>query len=211
MKNSSEAAVLETVSVISAESVGSAARLWELPSFNEPDPNSLPTAKHLQEIEQAAYEEGFARGKAEGYAAGAAIAREQAQRLRDLLEHLARPIAELDAEVESTLVALAIDVARRLVNAQIELDPTIVAGVVREALEALGDTPRDARVHLHPADLESLRDVLQPPSEGPKWRFVPDASLHRGDCRIVTEGGQVDARLDTREAGVSRTLIGDRA
>ena len=208
MKNSSDAVLPDVVSVITAETVGRAAQLWELPSLVDPDPP--PTAAELQEIETAAYEEGFARGKAEGYAAGAAIAREQAERLRLLLEHLARPIAELDEEVERTLVALAIEVARRLTNAQIELDPGVTASVVREALEALGDTPRDARVHLNPAELEALRGILEPPTEGPKWRFVADNTLHRGDCRIVTDGGQVDARLDTREASLSRALLGDR-
>lgn len=209
MKNSSDAAVLpDLVSVITAETVSRNAQRWSLPSLKEPDPP--PTAAELQEIEQAAYEEGFARGKAEGYAAGAAIAREQAERLRLLMEHLARPIADFDAEVENALVALAIEVARRLTNAQVELDSKVTVGVVREALEALGDTPRDARVHLNPAELEALREVLSPPTEGPKWRFVGDASLHRGDCRIVTEGGSVDARLDTREASISRSLLGDR-
>jgi flagellar assembly protein FliH len=198
------------VSVLSAESVGAGAQLWQMPALDEPDGHALPTAEELQEIEAAAYEEGFARGKAEGYAAGAAIAREQAERLKQLLEHLSKPIAALDAEVEATLVALAIEVGRRLANMQLELDPTVTARVVREALDALGDAPRDARVHLHPVDLEALRDVLTPPTEGPKWRFVADNTLHRGDCRIVTEGGQVDARLDTREASIARTLLGDR-
>jgi flagellar assembly protein FliH len=208
VKNSSDAVLPDIVSVITAETLGKAAQLWAMPSLEPPKP--LPTAAKLQEIESAAYEEGFARGKAEGYAAGAAIAREQAERLKLLMEALASPLADFDAEVESALVALAIEVARRLTNAQIDLDPAVTAGVVREALEALGDNPRDARVHLNPAELESLRGVLTPPSEGPKWRFVADASLHRGDCRIVTEGGSVDARLDTREASISRGLLGDR-
>ena len=208
MKNSSDDVLPDVVSVIAAESLAKAAQRWAMPSLEPPRPP--PTAAEVQGIETAAYEEGFARGKAEGYAAGAGLAREQAERLRLLLEHLSRPIAEFNAEVENAMVALTIEVARRLTNARIELDPEVTAGVVREALEALGDTPREARVHLNPAELEALKGVLAPPTDGPKWRFVADAGLHRGDCRIVTEGGSVDARLDTREASISRALLGDR-
>jgi len=210
MKNSSDADVVEPVAVIVAEKVGAEPKLWELPSFEELEElNSPHTAKHLDELEAAAHEEGLARGHAEGYAAGAALAREEAQRLHQLLEHLAHPIAEFDAEIERMMVALTIEVARRLVNAQLELDPALTAGAVREALEALRGSPRDARVHLHPRDVELLKGMLEPPSDGPKWRFVADKEMRPGDCRIVTDGGQINALLDTREAGVSRALLGD--
>jgi flagellar assembly protein FliH len=39
---------------------------------------------------------------------------------------------------------------------------------------------------------------------------VPDAELHRGDCRVITDSAQVDARLDTREAGIAQALLGER-
>jgi flagellar assembly protein FliH len=209
VKNSSEADTAEIVGVIAAEKLGGAAQLWRMPSLLDDPLTSPHTARHLDELEAAAHEEGFARGHADGYAAGAALARDQAQKLSQLLDHLARPVAEFDAEVERMLVALTIEVGRRLVNAQLELDPAITAEAVREALEALGGTPRDARVHLHPRDLEVLKNILAPPSDGPQWRFVADNSLRPGDCRIVTEGAQIDAQLDTRQASLARSLLGE--
>ncbi len=200
-----------TVSVLTGEQVASAFQRWELPDLDVwTDPQvAAHTARHLDQLEAAAYEEGIARGRSEGYAAGAAMAREQAQRLHHLLDHLRFPLAEFDAEVERMLIALTIEVGRRLVGAQLELDPTLTANAVREALEALGTPPRDARVHLNTEDLNVLKDVIAAPDSASQWRFVADPKLRSGDCRIVTEGAQVDAQLDTRQASLSRALLGD--
>jgi flagellar assembly protein FliH len=200
----------DLVGVLGAEEV-SAAQRWELPDLGAPmEPMTL---RHLEELEAAAHQEGFARGRADGYAdgyaAGAALAREQAQRLQHLLDHLRAPLAEFDAEVERMLVALTVEVAQRLVATQLQLDPSLTVNAVHEALAALGDAPREARIHLNAEDLALLKDVVAPPDSASQWRFVADPKLRSGDCRIVTEGAQVDAQLDTRQASLSRALLGD--
>lgn len=202
---------------IESAAAGKAVR-WEMPLLSrveevvEPPP-PMPTAEEIESIEKAAYEEGFQRGHAEGLMAGRdsglAAVREEAQRLRVLIEHLAAPLADLDADVERTLVALTIEVARRLVDDQLQLDPTLTAQTVRQAVAALAQPPRDARVHLHPADAALLSEHLPPPPDVAGWRVVADKQLQRGDCRLVTDSGQVDALLDTRQAGVARALLGE--
>lgn len=198
--------------VLLAEQAGGATR-WELPSLISRPPPAPPTAKELEAIQAAAYEEGFARGRNDGYATGygdgAGAAQAQALRLKQLVDHLIQPLAQVDAEVERTLVALTIEMARRLVNQQLQLDPALTAAAVREALDALGAEPRGARVQLNPEDAELVRELLVAPDDEPGWRIVPDATLRRGDCRVLTDSGQVDALLDTREASLARTLLGD--
>lgn len=210
------------VAVLSADRAGTAER-WQVPplegwgesAVEESDPP--PTAEEIEAIEQTAYEEGLARGLSEGhgkgydegYASGVAKVNEQVQRLREVLEHLSQPLADLDAEVERMLVALSIEVGRRLVNQQLQLDPTLTATTVNEALKSLSGTPRELRVHLAPSDVEVLKDVLTPPADMPKWHLIADPELRPGDCRIVTEGAQIDALLDTRQASIARALLGD--
>lgn len=202
--------------VVAAE-IASSAQRWELPllSFGEkvskaPPP---PTAEQLERIEHAAYEEGYARGRSEGHAdgrkAGMAEVRTEAQRLRDLFDHVSRPLAEIDAEVERTLVALTIEVARRLVDHHLQLDPELTAHSVREAVASLATPPREARVHLNPEDVAVLEAALPAPSDVHSWRLVADKQLRRGDCRLVTESGQVDSLLDTRQAAIARGLLGE--
>jgi len=185
---------------------------WEAPAFGQPAAaaQSLHTAAQLDALERAAHEEGFARGHADGYAAGAADARNAAQRLQQLLEHCARPLAELDGEVEQALVELALQAARRLVQREYQFDPGLMTGAVHEAVAALATIPRELRVHLHPEDLRLLHDSLERPPELSAWRLVADAALSRGDCRIASDSGWVDATLATREQALARALDAQR-
>lgn len=199
-----------------AETVTEAVR-WDLPSFADPADSPPPpphTAEHLDQLERTAYEDGYARGYAEaqaqGYADGAAKVREQVQQLKTVFEHLARPLKDLDGEVERTMIALALEVGRRLAQTTLVQEPEAIAGIVREGLGALATPTRDARIHLHPADADLVRDTLSLPDDYAGWKLVADKELMRGDCRIVTDSAQVDARLDTRAASVAQALLGDR-
>ena len=46
------------------------AKPWTLPDFAAASAAPPPTAAHLDEVEKAAYEDGFARGRADGEAQG---------------------------------------------------------------------------------------------------------------------------------------------
>ncbi|MBL6750905.1 MAG: flagellar assembly protein FliH [Nevskia sp.] len=186
-----------------------AVQRWQAPVFGvaaarAPEP---PTAAQLEAIEAAAYEEGFARGRSEGLAAGVAEARAQALRLAALMDHMAQPLAALDAEVEGALTALALQIGRRLALHELATDPARVGAIVNKAIAALVAVPREVRVHLHPEDARLLKDSLVPPAEVGAWRIVPDAVLGRGDCRICGETGWVDATIETRAAGIAQALL----
>lgn len=190
-------------------------RRWEVPLFSKvesvEEPPPVLTAEEIEAIERTAHAEGYARGHAEGFEHGhreaVQLVREQAERFRDIVDFLARPLAELDHEVERTLVALTIEVARRLVDDQLQLDPTLTAQVVRDAVASLAQPPREARVHLNPDDAAILAEHLTAPPDVSSWRIVPDRELRRGDCRVLTDNAQIDALLDTRQAGVARALL----
>ncbi|MGH8506031.1 MAG: FliH/SctL family protein [Stenotrophobium sp.] len=192
-----------------------AATRWQLPSIVDahavaPDNTGLHTAADLDQLEAVAYEEGHARGYAEGLQSGQREVREMATQLQALLEHLSQPLADIDIELEHALTQLTVKVARKLINDELQLNPKKVAGAMHEAIAALSETPRELRVHLHPEDVALLTDQLTLNTEA-AWKLVADTSLARGDCRIVTDSGQVDARLDTRQANLERNLLGEEA
>lgn len=199
----------------SAETVGTVHR-WDLPDFSPPPPPVIPphTAEHFDELERTAYEDGYARGhadgNAQGYGDGAARVRSAAACSRTLFEHAAKPLKALDADVERALVALALEVGRRLAQATLLQSPEAVAGVIQESLNALAQPARDARIHLHPADVALVKDTLTLPEDYAGWRLVADKELMRGDVLIATDSARVDARLDTREAAVAQAVLGDR-
>jgi flagellar assembly protein FliH len=183
---------------------------WQMPVFESASNDAPLTAQQLDDIETAAYEEGRQRGYADGVAAGRDEMQRQAERLRALIEQIARPLATLDDEVERALVDVACAVARRLVGDELAIAPERVVTLARIALAALPRDLRDVRLYLHPHDAALARDELRPPPEAESFRILDDPALMRGDCRVQTESAYLDARLDARVALLA-AAIGEAA
>lgn len=211
--------------VLSGEAFAAQAALWTLPSFDEalrrqaepppPPPPPPPSAAQLEAIEAAAAREGQERGYAEGYAQGraegAAEVAAESTRLRELLQHLANPLAEIDNRTEQALVALMLELARRLVQQELVADPVKMLGVVRDAVAHIAQPVRGLRIRLNPEDAGIVADHLQTETANEGWQIVPDRQLMPGDCVVETDSARVDARLDTRQAQLAQRLLGEGA
>jgi flagellar assembly protein FliH len=188
-----------------AEALTGGVQRWQLPRF-EARADTPPTAEALQAVEAAAYEEGLARGQREGFAIGQKAALDQAQRLRQLVEHLARPLAGMDEALEHLLIDLAAAIAQRLLLEDLQARPARVRELVQTALAALPPQVRKLRIHAHPEDGALLREQLFAPPQIDSLQVVDDRELARGDCRLVTESSLVDGRLDQRILSIARSL-----
>lgn len=192
--------------MISGQAVRWQAREIQMPqpANEEPEePVVLPTVEELQAIEQAAHDsgheaghaEGYAAGHAEGLAAGQAEVRRVVAQIEGILDGFTRPLARLDGEVADALGELAVRIAGCLVGRAYEADPTLLADLVREALEAIGPTTHEVELRLHPDDLGTLTSYL---SDLSGVRIVDDTTLARGDLRLHSEHLRIDGRLAAR-------------
>jgi len=150
--------------------------------------------------EDRAYERGFEDGIAEGAAREAGRAHETIAALETVIETLesTRPLW-LD-QVTKNLQALAVVVARQIVQRELQSD----ADAIRELVaRALGQFPIDVplTVRLNPRDLSNISAASLERSGGDlaagrevRWR--PDPAMEAGGC--VVEGPQrlVDGRVD---------------
>ena len=96
------------------------------------------------------------------------------------------------------IVPLAVALAERLLGAALELDPARIASLTRAVLdEARG--ARRARIDAHPVDAGELARALETGGlELPTVEIHADAALARGELRLHTELGTIDARLAPR-------------
>ncbi|WP_449370412.1 FliH/SctL family protein [Thiomonas sp.] len=164
-------------------------------------------AQGREEGRQAGLEEGRREGHAAGHAEGLAAGREQAQQerqtLQALITRLTQPVVALDAEAETALVALALELARQVVLHELRTQPEALLPIVRKALAAFPAQAGSPSVRLHPLDLEVLRTAA-PELEAQGVGLLADDSLQRGDLIVdAAAPGQTakpDRRWRSREA-----------
>ena len=113
----------------------------------------------LQESEARGYQAGLAKAQAESQGSLDALAA-KLKDLESILQLLAHPLAQLDAEVEKELLQLALTVGKQLARRELRVDPAQVIGIIRESLSQLPASARDVRVHLHPEDAATVRERL---------------------------------------------------
>ncbi|MBV9914278.1 MAG: hypothetical protein JOZ93_16995, partial [Sinobacteraceae bacterium] len=144
----------------------------------------------LQQAEARGYEAGLARAQAETQAAMDAQAA-RVQHLDSILQLLATPLQQLDAEVERDLLQLTLAVGKQLARRELRIDPTQIIGIIRESLTQLPIAAREIRVHLHPEDAATVRDRLPATTNGRAWSIVEDPTLTRGGCLVRTDTSQI--------------------
>ena len=153
--------------------------------------------------------EGLEAGRADGYAEGRARAEAEAARLAGLADGLDEALRELDGEIAEQLMALAIEMARRMVRLTLAENPEAILETVRSALLQLPQG--HAHIQLHPDDLALVREHLGEQLAHAGHRLQEDARLERGECRIDGQGAQVDATLETRWRRVLESIGHERA
>ena len=193
--------------------------------WNMPVVEGTVIGRPIDERKAAAAAEAIARvareqSEARGYEAGMAKAQAEMQgklvelgdrikRFDGLLQFLARPLQELDEEVEKSLLQLALAVGKQLARRELRIDPTQVIAIIRESLQELPTSAREPRVHLHPEDAAIVRERLTEPVNERAWNLVEDPTMSRGGCVVRTENSQIDARLESRISAVIANALGD--
>ena len=162
----------------------------------------------VKEAEGRGYEAGLARARAETGTRLAAL-EERVKRLDAALHLLARPLEQLDAEIESELAQLALAVGKQLARRELRIEPAQVIAILRESLALLPAAAREVRVHLHPEDAATVREHLTAPAAGQAWTIVEDPTLSRGGCVIQSQSSRIDARLEARIAAIAASALGD--
>jgi flagellar assembly protein FliH len=194
---------------------------WDLPAVEGPlahRKGAGVNVMHLEAVERDAWEQGLAAGHAEGVRRGEA---ELAKRVNEMnarcvaLEAIigtfAKPLEQLDDQMEQELTRLALIIAKHLVRRELRIDPSQVIGIIRHTVGLLPLASRDVRIHLHPEDAAIVRERLAQPSGEREWILVEDPLLARGGCRLTTAVSSIDARLESRVADAVNTLLGDEA
>jgi len=138
------------------------------------------------------------------------------QTKREMEERLARRLREFDGErtnyfksIEAEVVHLALAIARKIIQREVDLDPALLAGLVRIALDRM-QAGSAVRIRVEPAESERWTKFAANDSGEARWEVVADEQLKSGDCIVETELGTAhfgfEAQLRDVEESFSRLL-----
>lgn len=195
---------------------------WRMPDFETPCPAQPPQepdigaeaeiatvevvpavsedelAEVRAEARESGYRDGFQSGYDDGKSAAAEELTESAERMRAILDHLARPLDLLDQSLEQQLAQLVALVSRKLIYRELSLNEGQIVAVVREAVGLLPVVERQITLHLNPEDAVLVREALALDVDKRPWHIVDDPLLTRGGCRVVSGPSQIDATVESR-------------
>jgi len=172
---------------------------------------------------------GLLDGEARGRAQGEKLGREAAQKERvaalaaiekswtESLDGWERTREAIAGEARKGVVALALEIARRIVKRQVEADPGAAVAQVEAAL-ALISRPTELTVSVHPQDRAVVEAALPALARkfaaGKGAELVEDESVGRGGCVLRSRGalgGEVDATIAAQAERIAEALGVGRA
>jgi flagellar assembly protein FliH len=164
-----------------------------------------PPPPDFAAIEEAARLQGYNLGYEEGLAAGHAAAEQTTAAAVERLSRLVATIVEEHAgffrAAERQVVDLALQIAQKVVEREVENMPDLAVNVIRGALEEM-DARTAVRVRVSPDDVELLRrrwpQVVPPGIGHERIELQADERIQSGGAVIETTQGQVDAQLQSK-------------
>jgi flagellar assembly protein FliH len=158
--------------------------------------------------EQAAFERGLAEGERR---LGEQLLRQRTDLLElqnGVLASLRDAVPQVVQQSESTLIQLALEVARKLV-ADLPVTAGMVEAAIRSALSQIKESA-EFHVYLHHDDLALLQKcnspVLLPGPDNEAVQFQASTEVTRGGCLVQTRFGVIDARRETKLELIRQSL-----
>ncbi|RUO42605.1 flagellar assembly protein FliH [Idiomarina aquatica] len=165
-------------------------------------------AGHQEGVEQG-QQDGFNKGFEQGLADGKAKMEQQAGELLKLLDSLSHPEQKITDDVEAELLEMVMQLTEAICLDVPYKQPELVKVAVRNALEVLPVTDQRVVIHLNPDDLELVQDMYSEEQlREHGWLLNKDDLLERGGCRVTTESSSVDYTLRSRIKSVFDKLKG---
>jgi flagellar assembly protein FliH len=152
-----------------------------------------------------------AAGRQEAAAAAQAEFEHQLQQAREAirqsLSEFARERADYHRRVEAEVVHLALAIARRILHRESQVDPLLLASVVRVALDKIESATR-ITLHLHPSRVSDFRSYFAQSMQTEDAPEVSeDAALDVNSCRLETAMGSTDLGLEAQLKEIEKGLL----
>ena len=164
--------------------------------------------RSAQTVRDSALADGRAAGMLDGQAAAEVQMEDMLSTMRRIVEMSQVERRKVVESAQPELIRLAMEIAERVIHQQIALDPNVVIEMTKGAISRLVDK-ETVSVRVNPADLDRVRnhrDEILSITDVKHIHVVEDQRVDRGGVVVETDGGTVDARVQTQVKEARRIL-----
>jgi flagellar assembly protein FliH len=159
---------------------------------------------HAMNVEKEAFEQGYAEGEKIGKQMGEKMIETVVKRYDNSIAQLAESHKGLVEAMEVQTVRLALEIARKIVQRELTMDPDLVAALAAVALKRVsGHQTIALRVSRH--DFARVRVAVG--VVNPAVTVKDDATLERGDFVVETGQTFLDGKVSSQIDTIGRALF----
>ncbi len=163
----------------------------------------------VAEIEQEAHNKGFAAGHEEAMEAGKAELHRKSGQIDELLGLISKERRQLYAEYQKGVELIVQALLERILFHEVSVNQRVIVACLKAALGYVVENS-SVTVHLHPNDLERLKESgLDDPEllvRVKNLEMVDDPLISEGGCLLETDFGEVDATLELRKEKLAKAI-----
>ena len=148
----------------------------------------------LTRLLSEAHAQGLAEGRRQATARFEEELAQERKRIADAIDDFHGRCSDYFAKVEIDLVHLALAIAAKILHRESQIDPTVVAGLVKVTLERLQQKTAVV-VRIRPEDAAAWRHYFR---DYANLQIVEDSSLAPKACFLETDLGVADLALDSQ-------------
>ena len=196
------------------------------------------TAEEIEEIRQAAHEEGFNQGKEEGFTKGYEEGKAEGitegtvqgieegnekglaqgkeaidslgERWKNLIEQLDKPLASVEKNIEDQLLNLVVQLTEAVVLQEAKTNPDILIAAIATGIKSLPSNEANTQIHLHPDDIKHVEKQFgEPHIRESGWKLLPAPQLTPGSCQIENSTSNIDLQMKSRLKQVLESFLQD--
>jgi flagellar assembly protein FliH len=172
------------------------------------EPEAGQAAEERSRRQQAeVFEQGRQSGQLQLRSESDAALTKNREQISHALQQFALERQDYYRRVEGEIVALALAIARKILHREAQLDPHVLAGIVRITLEKL-DTSTKVNLHVHPKEAADWRRYFASQAEDvPVPEVHEDPAIASGGCRIETSLGSTEVGLQAQLKEIETGLL----
>jgi len=157
-----------------------------------------------------ANQQGFEQGYETGYQQAMNDWQEKNQEIEQILRLAYAEKESIIQEAEPFLLNLSISIARKIIGAELDLNPEKIVEMIKQGLSQVRER-NEIVLQVSPGSyplilgqLEELKYMIDPNSE---LKVIPDHSYSGQGCMIHTSGGSYDVTIDSQLMEIKKQLL----